>query len=241
MSQESRFIIHDSSSEGLKTQDPSPQPRVLSLESQSSIQHPVATTQHPAVSGVVLAGGTSKRMGCDKRFLDWRGTSLLELTLARLRPIVRDLIVVTREPEPLSLSGVRVMTDRYPGMGVLAGVHAGLCEARYPWAFVVAGDMPLLHRGLLQAMAGMVHAEVDVIVPSLRGMIEPLHALYRVDACALAAERALLAGRRRIAAFYPEVRVHAMLEKETRRWDPSDESFFNVNTLDDWAVVCKRL
>ena len=112
----------------------------------------------PTYSGIVLAGGASRRMGRDKRFLDLNGVSLLERVLARLRPLVSELIVVTRDPEPLAGLDARAVTDRYPGMGVLAGVHAGLSAARNDWAFVVAGDMPLLNHALLQAMVEMADA-----------------------------------------------------------------------------------
>ena len=146
MSQASRFAVHDSAADQPKTQDPSRQPRVLSLESSSAVQP-------PAVSGVVLAGGVSARMGRDKRFLDLHGVTLLEHVLARLRPIVGELIVVTRGADPLPGLDARMVTDRYPGTGVLAGVHAGLIAARNEWAYVVAGDMPLLNQELLLAMA----------------------------------------------------------------------------------------
>jgi molybdopterin-guanine dinucleotide biosynthesis protein A len=193
-------------------------------------------------SGIVLAGGASRRMGRDKRFLDLDGESLLARVLARLRPLVSELIVVTRDPEPLAGLGARVVTDRYPGMGVLAGVHAGLSAARNAWAFVVAGDMPLLNPALLRAMAEMADAATtDAVVPCWNGMFEPLHGLYRVAACAPAAERVLLAGRRRIIAFYSEVRVHAIPEADVRCWDPSGDSFCNVNTPEEWEAALRRL
>jgi len=177
-------------------------------------------------------------MGRDKRFLDLHGVSLLEHVLTRLRPIVGELIVVTRGADPLPGLDARMVTDRYPGMGVLAGVHAGLFAARNEWAYVVAGDMPLLSRALLTAMTSMADDQtVDVIVPRWNGMLEPLHGLYRAATCAQAAERALQSGRRRIVAFYPEVRVRVMTEVEVRRWDPDGESFLNVNTPGEWQAA----
>ena len=196
----------------------------------------------PTYSGIILAGGASRRMGRDKRFLDLNGVSLLARVLARLRPLVSELIVVTRDPESLTGLGARVVTDCYPGMGVLAGVHAGLSAARNPWAFVVAGDMPLLNRALLQAMVEVADAATtDAVVPCWNGMFEPLHGLYRAAVCAPAAERALLQGQRRIIAFYPDVRVHAMPETDIVRWDPSGDSFFNVNTPEEWEAALRRL
>ncbi len=195
-----------------------------------------------AYSGVVLAGGSSERMGRDKRFLTLNGTTLLGWVLARLRPLVTELIVVTQDPGSLTGLDAHVVADRYPGMGVLAGVHAGLDAAQDDWAFVVAGDMPFLNPDLLQAMSRQADPAVcDVVVPRWHEEFEPLHALYRATVCARAAERALVSGRRRVVAFYPEVRVCLMPESQIRRWDPSGDSFFNVNTPHDWEVVQRKL
>jgi len=150
---------------------------------------------------------------------------------------VREVVVVTRKTEDLPLFDVRRVTDRYPGMGVLAGVHAGLEAAREPWAYVVAGDLPLLDPALLRALADLADRECDVVVPRWRGELEPLHALYRPSVCAPAAEVALRQGRRRIVAFYPHVQVCELEESAVARIDPEGRSFFNVNTRREWAQL----
>ena len=185
-------------------------------------------------TGIVLAGGESERMGRDKRRLTVGGQTLLARTLARLRPLVDEVLVVVRERGELPPVDARIVTDQYPGMGVLAGVHAGLAAARAPWAYVVAGDMPLLNADLLRAMAALADDDCDVVVPRWQGELEPLHALYRPAACAPAAEAALHAGRRRIIAFYPQARVREMDGDTVARIDPEGHSFFNVNTRSEW-------
>jgi len=194
-----------------------------------------------AYAGVVLAGGESTRMRRDKRRLEIGGQTLLARTVARLRPLVGEVLVVVRERGELPPVEARIVTDVYLGMGVLAGVHAGLAAARAPWAYVVAGDMPLLNRDLLRAMAALAGEACDVVVPRRQGELEPLHALYRPAACAPAAEAALREGRRRIIAFYPQVRVREMDEDAVARIDPEGRSFFNVNTREEWVRLQERL
>lgn len=192
-------------------------------------------------TGIVLAGGKSARMGRDKRHLVINGETLLARTLSRLRPLVDEVLVVVRERDALPPVDARIVTDRYPGMGVLAGVHAGLAAAHNPWAYVVAGDMPLLNPDLLRAMAALADETCDVVVPRWQVEMEPLHALYRPAACAPAAEAALRAGRRRIIAFYPHVRVREMGEAAVARIDPKGRSFFNVNTQAEWCLLERLL
>ena len=135
-----------------------------------------------------------------------------------------------------------IVTDRYPGMGVLAGVHAGLAAARGAWAFVVAADMPLLNADLLRAMAADAaqrcngvrrrRAALDWVAVRQR-----LGGQHRAAARALSpggvrtgsGGRAAARGQRRIIAFYDDVRVCAFEEAEVARYAPEGASFFNVN------------
>ncbi len=195
-----------------------------------------------ALSSVVLAGGVSRRMGMDKRFLMLAGKPLLAWVLECLRPLVAEVTLVATTPEDFAGWEVRITTDRYPGCGVLAGLHAGLTESRGAWALVVAGDMPLLNADLIRALWQLAQTSpADVIVPEWRGELEPLHALYRTATCAPAAEAALLAGQRRIVAFYSQVRVQTLPAAEVARWDPAGLSFFNINTAADLEAAQRHL
>ncbi|MBN1920761.1 MAG: molybdenum cofactor guanylyltransferase [Anaerolineae bacterium] len=193
-------------------------------------------------SGVVLAGGGGTRMGADKRFLPLGDRPLLSWTVERLRPLMDEMVLVTLDVTPFTDWNVRAVTDHFPGQGVLAGIHAGLATAYGTWALVVGGDMPLLNPALMIAMLRLTTTtDVDIIVPEWRGELEPLHALYRTATCAPAAEAALRGGKRRIVAFYPQVRVQVFPHAEIARWDPEGLSFFNVNTPDDWATARRHL
>lgn len=196
---------------------------------------------------MVLAGGGGTRMGVDKRFLPLGDKPLLLWTVERLRPLTDELVLVALDTTPFAGWGVRVVTDQFAGQGVLAGMHAGLAAAHSAWALVVGGDMPLLNLDLVAAMlqltaiSDVATSDVDVIVPEWRGELEPLHALYRTATCAPAAEAVLRAGKRRLVAFYPHVRVRVFPHAEVARWDPEGLSFFNVNTPEDWAAAGRYL
>ncbi len=195
-----------------------------------------------AWSGIVLAGGCSHRMGMDKRFMMVHAQPLIVWVIERLRALVDEVIVAALAPAMFDGIAARVVTDVYAGQGVLAGLHAGLAAAQGEWAVAVAGDMPLLNPVLLRAMMKLAEdGEADIVVPEWQGNLEPLHALYRPSVCAPAAEAALQAGKRRIVAFYPDVRVHVMPQDEIARWDPDGRSFFNVNTPEDWTLALQQL
>jgi molybdopterin-guanine dinucleotide biosynthesis protein A len=189
-------------------------------------------------SGIILAGGQSRRLGRDKRFLLLAGRPLIAHVIERLQPLVSEIIIAAPDPDAFAGWNARIVPDLYPDRGVLAGLHAGLTAARGRWAFVIAADLPRLNPALLRAMADRARiSPADTIVPQWQGALEPLHALYRPAACAPAAEAALRREERRIIAFYPDVQIEIFPENEVARRDPAGHSFFNVNTPEEWEKL----
>ena len=90
-------------------------------------------------TGVVLAGGASRRMGRDKAEIRFDGRSLLERTCAVLRGVFEEAICVGRADE-VSRMAVRCVPDERPGMGPLGGLETALVETSTAWVFVVACD-----------------------------------------------------------------------------------------------------
>jgi len=189
------------------------------------------------VSGVVLAGGRSRRLGIDKAFLRLFDQPLVARVVNTLVSLSDDLIVVTNEPALYAELGlpVRLVGDERPGQGSLMGVYSGLRQARYSHAVVVACDMPFLSRSLLRYMTSLT-ADYDVIVPEVNGMPEPLHAIYG-EASLRPMARLLADGERKIIRFFPEVRVRVVKESEIDQFDPDHLSFLNVNTRQDWDRI----
>jgi molybdopterin-guanine dinucleotide biosynthesis protein A len=199
-----------------------------------------------AVSGVVVAGGMSRRLGQDKRKLRlWgdAGPTLLEHTLGVLAPLCDELIVVLNDPEQWPQLPARLTPDVFAEAGALGGIYAGLAAANNPVALVVAADMPLLNAELLRAMLTMPR-EYDALAPrspqagATRNAlaIEPLHAVYR-QTCLAPLRTTLEAGKRRITDFLAQVRL-SIIEAETiARYDPHGYTFLNVNTPEELALV----
>lgn len=107
------------------------------------------------MTGVILAGGKSSRMGRDKTQF------FREHTLAVLRQCFSETLVITE--------------DDTPGLGPLGGIVTAL--RRRPEIFVVACDLPFLNVELIREMAGLLAGYDAVALPR-----EPLHAAYSVSA-----------------------------------------------------------
>jgi molybdopterin-guanine dinucleotide biosynthesis protein A len=187
------------------------------------------------VSGVILAGGVSRRLERNKALERIGGKALIERVVGSLVPLTTEVLVVVGRPEQAAAlhlpPSVRVVSDRYPGRGSLGGILSGVDASAEPWSLVVACDMPFLSPELLRHLIGE-STNVDAVVPRLGGQPEPLHALYS-KACLAPMERMLRAGQLKIAPLFEAVRVRYVDEETIDRIDPRHLSFFNVNTQAD--------
>lgn len=139
-------------------------------------------TPFPPFSAVLLAGGSSRRMGRDKALLPIAGQPLWERQVELLRALGPEEILVSgprREGFPAEL---RCVADdpANAGRGPLAGVTAALREIAVPRALVVAVDLPALSEEFLRAL--LDQAGEGGLVPRAREgerfLYEPLAAIY---------------------------------------------------------------
>jgi molybdopterin-guanine dinucleotide biosynthesis protein A len=189
----------------------------------------------PSTSGIVLAGGLSRRLGRDKAVEPLGGEPLISRVIGRLSQVTDQTVVVVNSPEragALPLNGtVRTAVDIYPDGGSLGGIFTGLSAADAEWGLAVACDMPFLNVGLLAHMLSL-RDNNDVVVPVLEARPEPTHALYS-RACMPQMERRLRANELKIAGFFDDVRVRYLEQAAVEKLDPDHLSFFNINTQQD--------
>lgn len=128
-----------------------------------------------AMSGIVLAGGLSSRMGRQKLQLPLFGTTLLERQAGKLRAVgIEDILI--SGPVELELPGTRTVPDEFRQCGPLGGLHACLKAARHPHCLVLGGDVPLVPPQFLAQMARRHQGGVSLLTH--QGRWEPLMAVY---------------------------------------------------------------
>jgi molybdenum cofactor guanylyltransferase len=182
------------------------------------------------VTGVLLAGGKSQRMGKDKRFLLVGEETLLERGLRVLHSMFQEvLVVIAQDSTPLSVDA-RVVRDLVPECGSLGGLYTGLMQAMTPWAFVVACDMPFLDQAVIVQFTKR-KALADIVMAKLAGRLHPIHALYG-KRCLPPLEQMIQARQLKIQELVSHVSLHVQYVTETDLFtiDPSGRSFQNINT-----------
>ncbi len=139
------------------------------------------------IAGAVLAGGSSRRMGRDKRFVELDGSTLLERAVAAVATLTDEVIVVGGTTPPGgAVPGARQVPDRRPDRGPLAGIETALLETDRPVVVVVAVDHPWVVPGVLARLADQLaaHPDADAAVLETDGPPQPLVAAYRRAAAA---------------------------------------------------------
>ncbi len=184
------------------------------------------------VTGVLLAGGKSRRMGADKRFLHVGEKTLFDRTLNTLRKVFSEvLVVIAQDSEPLD-APVPVLRDVIPNCGSLGGLFTGLKQSKTPYVFVVACDMPFLESQVIQALV-QCRGDADVVMAKMHGL-QPMHAVYS-KRCLPVMEDMLKSGDLKIQHIIksPSLQVRLLEEQDLKEIDPSGKSFLNVNTPSD--------
>lgn len=193
------------------------------------------------VTGVLLAGGKSRRMGEDKRYLVMGGETLLERGLSVLRSVFQEvLVVIAQDSSPVGVDA-RVVRDLVPECGSLGGLYTGLMQATTPYIFVVACDMPFLDQAVIAQFTSR-RATADIVMAKLAARLHPMHALYG-KRCLPVLEQMIQARQLKIqeVVSHASLRVQYVTETDLSSIDPSGRSFQNVNTPADFEAARSML
>jgi FdhD protein len=185
------------------------------------------------ITGVILAGGASSRMGSNKALLPYQGGKLIEAIFGKMAALFDEVLLVTNTPELFDFLPCRKVPDLIPGKGALSGLHSGLRHSPTPYVFAVACDMPYVNSDLVRHMASLA-AGCDVVIPESGKGLEPLHAIYGKNALE-PMEEILRAGEGRIVDLFGKVTVRKVSSGEASRYDPMFLSFRNINTPQEFS------
>ncbi len=190
--------------------------------------------QHDQITGVILAGGKSIRMGRDKARLEVAGVSLFENLLGVMKRLFSRVLIAGDRPD-LEQPDVSSYPDLYPG-SALGGLYTGLFEAKHEMIFASSCDIPFPSEALIRLIVS--HGEgYDVVVPKTPYGLEPLFALYHKNCLHLMHEM-LERHVYRIYDFYPDVRVcYLNMEDHFPKWR---RSLMNVNTPEEYHRIIER-
>ena len=197
------------------------------------------------ITGIILAGGSSRRMGKDKALLplpDNEGVTFVEHLTAMLTTLCSEVLLVARDDlqgaSYAHLKGVRILTDRVPGYGPLMGLCSGLSTMHNFHALVVAVDMPFVQPALLAFLLNQPLSG-SLLVPVVNNVPQVLLAVYPRAVLPLVEER-LQEGRCDPRSLLEVAPVRYIDEAQIRLVDPELRSFINMNTPGELSIYAQK-
>jgi molybdenum cofactor guanylyltransferase len=189
---------------------------------------------------IILSGGKSRRMGTNKALLPISEKPNIERIRDELKSKFEDMVLVTNHQETYEFLNLKMVGDRYPGKGPLAGIHAGLLASNQEVNLVVACDMPFVSAGLGAVLVENLR-EYDAVVPIIEGTMHPLFAVYRKKSIKVI-ENCLENNSLRMIHLLDQLNVLYMTEENLQSYkhDSLPQIFFNMNHPEEYQFA-KRL
>lgn len=190
-------------------------------------------------SAIILSGGKSSRMGTNKALLKINKKTNIERIRDTLKHRFNGIILVTNHFDDYEFLELEMAADDYPGMGPLAGLHAGLKASESDVNFVVACDMPFVSGELAETMAKLC-GDYDAVIPVINGTQHPLFAVFK-KSVAVEAKKCIAAGNLRMKQLLDRLNVLYVTEKELAGFSQAEleRVFFNMNHPEEYEDAKK--
>ncbi|SDC35240.1 molybdenum cofactor guanylyltransferase [Williamwhitmania taraxaci] len=136
------------------------------------------------VTGIILAGGKSRRFGSNKALYRHNGKCLVEYSIDVLRPVCNELILITNNPADFSFTGLTIYEDIHKDCGPLAGIHTGLVHSKNLNNLIISCDSPELHTDLFRAILEN-RENYQVVMPTHNGIKESMASFFHKNSIPL--------------------------------------------------------
>ncbi|GMR05051.1 MAG: hypothetical protein BMS9Abin23_0979 [Thermodesulfobacteriota bacterium] len=182
------------------------------------------------MTGAVLAGGKSRRMGSNKALLEFNGETIIQRVLKVVSGVFEKTMIVADDVLLYENLDARVVADIYKGAGSLGGVYTALFHSSGNHVFVAACDMPHIDAGAVKRILE-APGSYDAAVPFISGRYHPMHAVYS-KRCMKPMEAMIKEGNLRLTGLMERIRVKKLVEEDFKGI-PIEESVRNINTKED--------
>lgn len=183
------------------------------------------------ITGIILAGGKSSRMGSDKGMLKLNGKMFVEHVIDAMKPIVDDVIIVSNSSSYDQFECTRVK-DMIKDSGPLAGLYSGLKYSNTEYNLVLSCDIPMIKTEILKKLIDSDYKNYDVIQIKSGNKTMPLIALYKKQSMNTCLEL-LQQDERRL-----HVAVNNLNTKTILIDAKLDQFVKNINTIEDLNTLC---
>jgi len=177
------------------------------------------------ITGVVLAGGKSTRMGEDKSTMLFQNQQLIQYSINVLEPFCKEILISSNNNKHHHFNH-KIIPDEYTDIGPIAGLYSALKNITTNYLFILPCDSPKVTSQFIQYLISEIDNRYDILVPQYNHFLEPLFAIYH--------KRTLTLIEQQIKEKDYKLK-HLLQQANTKIVDVEDSNcFVNINTKKDY-------
>ena len=195
---------------------------------------------YDSMTGVILAGGKSSRMGTDKALLPIGGKPCIQHVRDILREVFNDVIAISDHGDRYAFLSLPVLKDIWKGSGPIGGIHSALTQITTDDAFITSCDLPGITSTMIRRVARIGAGEDAVVFKASDGLIQPLFGVYR-KSCLPQLRRHLASRQYSIVKFLEDIRVLYLTLDDILGDDALGYRLQSMNSPEDYRQVVESL
>jgi molybdopterin-guanine dinucleotide biosynthesis protein A len=202
------------------------------------------------VTGIILSGGKSSRMGVNKSLLKVGEITIIERMRDLMQGIFSEVILTTNDPADYKFLNIPIFEDLFKQKGPLAGIHSGLTHSSTEENFIISCDLPFITTEMIKYIVN-IKTEKLITVAKADGYIQQLAGKYAKE-CASKAEKILNEQLSKeigtskqknknisVLKLIEIVGAEIILAESLPFY--KDEIFFNMNDVEDYNLLLKKI
>jgi len=184
-----------------------------------------------SITGIILAGGVSKRLGYkNKALLKIGNKTIIERVIDALSKMTEDVIIITNSPSEFKHLKMPMYNDIISNAGPLGGIYTGLTISNTYYNLVIACDMPFIQSYILELLVCRIE-DNDIVIPVTPDGYHPLCAIYSKK-CIDYIKLLIDSGNLKVANLFNYMKVNKV---DFPVYDECElNAFFNINTNEDY-------
>ena len=186
------------------------------------------------VTGIILAGGKSSRMGTDKGMQELCGKPLIQYAIQALSGLC-DTIIISSSSKAYHSLGNKVVADVFPGIGPMGGIYSALKQSNTEKNLVLSCDLPFVSKELMSFI--LKNSEgFEIAVPYEGNQhYEPLCGFYNQSVLKLMGEY-IQKGNYKLPDLFDEISINRLIISTEASFYQKN-LFFNVNSQQELSIA----
>lgn len=200
------------------------------------------------ITGIILSGGKSKRMGQNKSFLVINNLTVIEKIAGLMQSLFSKVLLITNTPAEYKMLGIDTYEDIHKNIGPLAGIYSGLVNSKTEKNFIISCDVPMMTEKLIRYITDY-KTERKITVCRADGFLQPLAGIYHkslagsiesaIPGNTLSADHNSRAGKAKCKLMQFIENYGAEIINPENTQDYIGNEFFNLNTPENYQYILK--